>query len=145
MIDLHGAGPWIVLFSVLMFVVSLVLLPIVIIYLPRDYFASKAPRFAYLQGTHPVIRWTVLMLKNLVGMLLVAVGLIMLFTPGQGLLSLLVGVMLLDVPGKRTLERRVLHRPALLRMINRIRAKAGRPPLDDADETERGARETGAA
>jgi hypothetical protein len=120
-----------VLASVLMFVVSLIVLPIVVIYLPRDYFSSRSPRFAYLQNTHPVIRLLVLVAKNLIGGLLVAAGLIMLVTPGQGLLALLVGVMLLDFPGKRTVERRVLHRPALLRMINRIRGKAGRPPLDD--------------
>jgi hypothetical protein len=133
MIDLHGAGPWIVFASVLMFVVSLIVLPIVVIYLPHDYFTSRTPRFAYLQNTHPVIRWLVLVVKNLIGGLLVAAGLIMLVTPGQGLLALLVGVMLLDVPGKRTVERRVLHRPALLRMINSIRDKAGRPPLDEDD------------
>ncbi len=121
------------LVSLLMVVVSLIVLPIVIIYLPHDYFTRQTPRFAYLRNTHPVIGWLVLIFKNLMGGLLVAAGLIMLFTPGQGLLALLVGVMLLDVPGKRTVERKVLHRPSLLRMINRIRARAGRPPLEDDD------------
>ncbi len=134
MMDLHEAGPWIVLFSLLMFVGSLIVLPLVIIYLPQDYFTSQTPRFAYLQDTHPLVRWLVLVVKNLVGGLLIAAGLVMLITPGQGLLALLVGVMLLDIPGKRAVERRVLHRPSLLRMINRIRTKAGRPPLDDADD-----------
>ncbi|MGB6043260.1 MAG: hypothetical protein WBF93_08910 [Pirellulales bacterium] len=134
MIDLHGAGPWIVLASGLMFAVSLTVLPIVIIYLPRDYFSSDTPRFAALNEAHPVLRWVVLIVKNLGGVLLIAAGLVMLVTPGQGLLALLVGVMLLDVPAKRKLERKFLYRPSVLRVINRIRARAGRPPLDHADQ-----------
>ena len=72
-----------------------------------------------------------MIVKNLAGTLLVVAGLVMLVTPGQGLLALFVGVMLLDVPGKRTLEREILYRPSVLRVINRIRTKAGRPPLDN--------------
>lgn len=132
MIDFNGAGPWIVVASVMMFVVSLIVLPIVIISLPRDYFSSNSPRFAFLSETRPVLRWLILIAKNLAGALLVVAGLVMLVTPGQGLLALLVGVMLLDVPGKRTMEREILYRPSVLSVINRIRTKAGRPRLDDA-------------
>ena len=133
MIDLNGAGPWLVLASVLMFALSLIALPLVIIYLPHDYFSSKTPRFAHLQNNRPLVRWLLLILKNAIGGLLIAAGLIMLVTPGQGMLAMFVGLMLLDVPGKRWLERRILQHPSLLPLINRIRAKAGRPPLDGGE------------
>ena len=57
----------------------------------------------------------------------------MLFTPGPGILSLLVGVILCDFPGKRTVERKIIERPLVLTMTNRIRARYNRPliVLDD--------------
>ena len=56
-------------------------------------------------------------------------GLAMLVLPGQGLLTILIGLMLLDFPGKRRLERRIVARPAILAMLNRMRARRGRDPL----------------
>ena len=53
----------------------------------------------------------------------------MLFTPGPGILSLLVGVILCDFPGKRMVERKIIARPRVLSMINRIRARYNRPLL----------------
>jgi hypothetical protein len=49
--------------------------------------------------------------------------------PGQGMLTILLGLMLLDVPGKRRLERRIVGRRRILKAINRLRKRFGRPPL----------------
>ncbi len=78
---------------------------------------------------HPLVRVTVLIVKNLVGGLFVAAGIVMLFMPGQGILTILIGLSLLDLPGKRDLERRLVGSPAVFEAINVIRARAGRPPL----------------
>jgi len=43
--------------------------------------------------------------KNLLGVLLFMLGLIMLVTPGQGILTLLFGLMLMNFPGKYRVER----------------------------------------
>jgi hypothetical protein len=56
-------------------------------------------------------------------------GLLMLVTPGQGVLTILVGVTLLDFPGKRALELWIVRQPAVLRVTNWMRAKAHREPL----------------
>ena len=53
----------------------------------------------------------------------------MLFTPGQGILSILMGLSLLNVPGKRSMERRIVGNPVVLRTLNAVRARAGRQPL----------------
>ena len=84
---------------------------------------------------HPAWRWTLAIAKNLFGALLVVLGVVMIFTPGQGLLALVLGISLLDIPGKRALERRLIQQPKVLGVINRMRARAGRPPLvfDDGD------------
>lgn len=70
--------------------------------------------------------------KNLGGVVLVALGLIMAVpgVPGQGLLTALIGLSLLSFPGKRRLERRLIRRPVVLRAINRLRDRFDRPPLD---------------
>lgn len=65
----------------------------------------------------------------MLGSFLVLAGVVMLFTPGQGVLTLLLGLSLVDFPGKRTLERRIVQRPTVLKLVNHMRAKADRPPL----------------
>ena len=122
-------GWWILAGSVTTFVVSLVLGGVLIVRMPADHFVRYGPPPESFRGRHPALRWTLRLLKNLLGLLLLVGGVIMLFTPGQGVLFLLLGLMLLDVPGKRHLELRIVRNPAVLKSINTIRARAGRPPL----------------
>lgn len=82
-----------------------------------------------MQDHHPVLRLIGLGLKNAVGVLLFLAGVAMIVLPGQGLLTMLIGISLLDFPGKRHLERRLVGQPAVLRTINKLREKFGRPPL----------------
>ena len=98
--------------------------------IPADFFRHEHKRFALWQDSHPVWRWSVIVAKNLLGGLLILAGLVMLITPGQGVLSILLGLALVDVPGKRTLERKILQRPTVLKLVNRLRARSGQPPLE---------------
>jgi hypothetical protein len=70
-------------------------------------------------------------LKNLLGLGLVALGLLLSLPgiPGQGLLTGLIGIMLLDFPGKRRLERKLVGMPRVLAAINRLRHRYGKVPL----------------
>ncbi|REJ76825.1 MAG: hypothetical protein DWQ29_15470 [Planctomycetota bacterium] len=88
-----------------------------------------------MDGLHPVLRWTVRVLKNLLGVFLVLAGLAMSVpaVPGQGLLTILIGITLLDLPGKRKMELAIVRRKRVLRAINWIRAKAGRAALEIPD------------
>ena len=56
-------------------------------------------------------------------------GVAMLVLPGQGLLTILIGLMLISFPGKRGLERRIVGRPTILRILNGMRARRSLPPL----------------
>lgn len=100
-----------------------------LISIPDNYFAREHKPLERWRKLHPVLRWVLLIGKNLLGAMLVAAGIVMLFTPGQGVLALLLGVALVDVPGKRALERRIVQQPAVTRIVNLMRAKADRPPL----------------
>ena len=128
----NGVWLWALGLSAAMFLLSLAVLPIILIYLPADFFhrPSKSDQFAQ---RHPLVRLTYKVIKNALGVSLVFAGIIMLLTPGQGLLSILVGLLMIDFPGKHHFVRRILARPTVLRTINRIRAKAGRGPVEPPD------------
>jgi hypothetical protein len=53
----------------------------------------------------------------------------MIFTPGQGVLSILLGLSLLDIPGKKKFERKLIQQEGVLKVVNRLRARRGQPPL----------------
>ena len=69
------------------------------------------------------------MLLSLIGVLLVLIGLVLLFTPGQGLLTLIAGLLLMNFPGKYQLERWLVGRPGVLGALNWLRRRGGRGPL----------------
>jgi hypothetical protein len=122
-------GWWIVLASVATFDVSLVALPMLVARMPADYFVGDEGRDRWA-AHHPLVRALVRIVKNLVGGLFVAAGVVMLFTPGQGILTILFGLYLLDLPGKRSFERRLVSSPPVREAIDTIRARAGQPPLE---------------
>lgn len=116
---------WIGAFSVVTFLGSLIVVPWLIIQMPADYFVRDKPQVY----RHPVARVSLLIIKNVFGVLFLLAGLIMLVTPGQGILSILVGLSLLNFPGKRKLEQRIIANARIERVLNALRAKAGKPPL----------------
>lgn len=120
---------WLGVFSAATFVGSLILIPILCVRMGEDYFMPQRDKDVTLAGRHPVIRWTGLVLKNVIGLLLVAAGLAMLFLPGQGVLTTIIGIMMLNFPGKRRLELRLIRIPGVLRAINYLRNRAKHPPL----------------
>jgi hypothetical protein len=116
--------------SIVTIIASLASVSILLISLPSDYFSRKK-RGSRIRN--PILRLLLRLLKNVCGIVFLIGGFIMLFTPGQGILSLLVGVILCDFPGKRKVERKIIERPLVLSTINRIRARYNRPliVLDD--------------
>jgi hypothetical protein len=82
-----------------------------------------------MENHHPLLRLMGHVLKNLVGAVFLAAGFAMLFLPGQGILTMLIGLSLIDFPGKRRLERKFIGQASVLRTINSMREKFGRPPL----------------
>jgi len=112
------------------FIGSTVVVAWLLIRLPATYFCDAYPRDVWADQ-HPGLRWTGLLLKNLLGVLLVVLGGIMALPviPGPGILMLVLGVMLLNFPGKRRLEQWLVHRVTVLNAMNRLRQRYGKPPL----------------
>ncbi|MDZ7737312.1 MAG: PGPGW domain-containing protein [Gammaproteobacteria bacterium] len=120
---------WLFAFSLLTFFGTLIAVPMLLVRIPRDYFAHEK-RERLTQRNHNILSKTFLVvIKNAIGCVLVFMGIIMLFTPGQGIITILVGLMLLNYPGKYRLERWIVSRPAVFRTINWLRRRARREPL----------------
>jgi hypothetical protein len=116
---------WLLALGVVSLVLTLVLLPIVIVKLPADYFtAAKRP-----PAERGVSGWLLRIGKNLLGVIFVVAGIAMLLLPGQGLLTLLIGLLLLDFPGKRAVERRLIRVPMVRNFTNSLRERHRQPPL----------------
>ncbi|MEX0678255.1 MAG: PGPGW domain-containing protein [Pirellulales bacterium] len=116
--------------SFVVLVASLWLCHYVLTTIPSDYFNTKRKPFEQWRTSKPALWWTLVITKNLVGALLIVAGLIMIFTPGQGILTVLLGISLVDIPGKRAWERKIIKRQPVLKVINRLRARANQPPLE---------------
>jgi len=116
--------------SIVVLIGSLWICHYILTTVPPDYFQGKHKPFEEWRESKPALWWTLMITKNLVGVLLIVVGLIMFVTPGQGILTLLFGVALVDMPGKHKLMRKIIERKSVLRVINRMRARANQPPLE---------------
>jgi len=120
----HNNLVWLGVFSVLSFIGSLIAIPIILVKIPADYFIEK-PRHKHWSW----LAVTGLIVKNILGIIFLLAGILMLFLPGQGLLTMLIGLSLLDFPKKRALEILIIRRPQVQKAINWLRHKSGRQPL----------------
>lgn len=121
---------WASVSSLCAMVASLLILRAVVLRLPPDYFLpSRTPKRA-LESWPPHWRMAGLFLKNVGGTLVILLGIIMLFSPGQGVLTILMGVCLVDFPGKRKLEVLLIKRHAVHRPLNWFRHRKGVAPLE---------------
>jgi len=122
---------WLAAASVVMFVGSLIAIPIFVARIPADYFSQRrSPNRTPWQDRHPVVRAALLVAKNVIGCVFIVAGIAMLVLPGQGLLTIVIGILLLDFPGKYALERWLVSRPSVLGSINWLRRRANQPPLE---------------
>jgi len=110
------------------FAASLAIVVFLAVRMPRDYFAGPKPPHLPMPLWERVL---VLVLKNLLGIGLIALGIVLSLpgVPGQGFLTILIGIMLVDGPGKRRLEMAIIRRPAIRGAINRLRKRFGKEEL----------------
>jgi uncharacterized membrane protein len=117
------------LLSVITFIASLLIIPMMVVKMPEDYFLYDKSHLKEFRRQHPIIRLFSVIFKNILGAVFIVAGVIMLILPGQGVLTILIGFTLVNFPRKRALERRIIQNQAVHKAINWIRAKAGKPPV----------------
>ena len=118
---------WLLLGSLGGLVIGLLLTPILVTRIPPDYFLYRRRHSA--DRRYPVLNLILLVVKNVIGAAFVLAGLLLLFLPGQGLITLLLGLMIMNYPGKFALERWLIQRPHVLPALNWLREKYDHPPL----------------
>ena len=103
---------------------------VVMLKIPANYFSTHYVQ-DFLPNSPWIVRWGAVILKNVFGVLLIGLGILLSLpgVPGQGILTILLGLIMLDIPGKRPLEARIIKRPAVLGAINSLRARYNKPPL----------------
>ncbi|MFP4257193.1 MAG: PGPGW domain-containing protein [Desulfobacterales bacterium] len=121
---------WVGGISLAAFAATLAIIPWLVLRIPEDYFAAGRRRVVH-QNRHwpPGVLLLLRILKNAAGAVFVTAGLVMLLTPGQGLLTIIAGLGLMNFPGKFRLQRWLISRGSTLKLINRFRVRRGRPPL----------------
>ncbi len=120
---------WATSASIGTFVVSLLIVPGILARIPADYFVrSERPEKPW-EHMNPVLRLAMIVAKNVLGGLLVLIGLVMIPLPGQGVLTLVIGLSLVDFPGKYRFERWLITREKVYKAVNWVRHKAGREPI----------------
>lgn len=120
---------WLTAASIVLFIATLILVPMLIVRIPPDYFAHPNRPPSRWADRHRGVRIILTIAKNGLGYLFIAAGIAMLVLPGQGLLTLLIGFLMIDFPGKYRLEKWLISRRWMLQPINWYRTRRGHPPL----------------
>lgn len=118
---------WLVVLSIISLVAILIIVPLILTRLPADYFSTQHQ--TAWSGKYTLLRIPLFVAKNCLAVLFIFAGFFMLVLPGQGILTILVGLILLDFPGKYRVERWVLKQRTVLKTVNWVRKKWGKPVL----------------
>ncbi len=120
---------WLSAASLVTFLGTLVLIPVMVARMPADYFLYDRSEIARYRKMHPAWSLLTVVVKNLLGVVFIACGIAMLVLPGQGVLTILVGITLVSFPKKRSLELMLIRRKSVRSAVDWVRAKAGREPI----------------
>lgn len=116
---------WLGILSGLTFCISIFIIPWFIRRLPATYFLHLHETQSHPRpGTKAFI---FIILRNFLGLVLLAAGFLMLFIPGQGLLTMLIGLLCMSFPGKQKLILYMVGKESLKKSLNWIRKKMSRP------------------
>ncbi len=123
-----------VLLGVGLFLVSLLIsfaaIGVVMVKIPANYFSTHYKQ-DFLPDSPWLVRWSAVIVKNILGLILIIIGIILSLpgVPGQGILTILLGLIMMDIPGKRPLEAKIIQRPTVLAAVNKLRERYDKPPL----------------
>jgi UPF0716 family protein affecting phage T7 exclusion len=119
---LESSGNWvwfIGVFSIVFFIFGLLGSFWLILKLPADHWTKTAQE----SESHLLKK----ILKNMLGVLLITLGGLMLFLPGQGLLTILLGFGISDLPWKKKVIVWLVGKKSIQKALNGIRRKFNRP------------------
>lgn len=100
---------------------------IIVVKLPKDYF-TRPKKGHKGKGFWKDALWVG---KNVLGIVLTLGGVVLMMpgVPGPGVVVILLGLTLTDIPGKHKLLLWIVRHPKVLRSMNKLRHRFGRPDL----------------
>jgi Na+/proline symporter len=103
-------------------IASMLIAGAVLLALPADYLR---------EGDRAERHWIARTMRTLVGVVLVAVGIVLSVpgVPGQGILTIIAGLTLIEFPGRHRVITAILARPTVLHAVNELRRRFNRPPF----------------
>jgi hypothetical protein len=120
LVDNQSLLIWLSFFSAIFFIISLIALPWLVGLIPEDYFFNTTTDPQNANEENFFYRLVMKIGKNALGLVLLAGGVLMLFLPGQGLLTIFMGAILIDYPKKKLIERRFIKIAFILKGLNFI-------------------------
>lgn len=105
--------------SLVVYAAAALAIPFVLASLPADHFTRPPHR------RRPFTRF----LRTIVGLLIVAAGVAMLFLPGPGIVTIVLGLSITGGELSARGMRKIVCRPRVLAAINAMRVRRGREPL----------------
>jgi Putative transmembrane protein (PGPGW) len=120
---------WISIGSGVCILIGAIAFPWIIIHMREDAFSNTA-RPSWLDQKPVTVRVPLRVLKNLLGLVLILLGLAMLVLPGQGVLCIVLGIMLVDIPRKERLQHWILGKRKVMDSLNWLRQTFHRPPFE---------------
>src|ERR1043166_8451238 len=114
---------WLAIVSAVTLAASALLIPWFVAKLPADYFSRDEHPSAWANA-HPLLRILLIIGKNLLGLVLIVLGILMLVLPGQGILTIVAGIALVDFPGRHRVVQWIAGRDAVMNALNWVRRRA---------------------
>jgi hypothetical protein len=115
--------------SLVCFFVTLCAALAAIYYLPHDHFLPRANTSTLDRKKQWLFKLLLAPLKNILGLCLLCIGLVLLILPGQGLVTILMAILLIDLPGKDILKNQLIANSQVRRSLNWLRSILGKPPF----------------
>ena len=119
---------WVGIVSIVLFFLSLFLLRYVILRLPEDYFIKVSS--ISKSNSKSLKKIIVRIAKNALGFLLTISGIILLFTPGQGMITILIGLCLIDLAFVNQWKKKMIYNSKVQKALNWIRSKKSVKPFN---------------
>ena len=113
--------------SLLMFVLSIAFIPWLVGHLRSDYFLFEDSNSSAGENSFSPVALLKMLLRNFAGLLLLCAGILMLFLPGQGIITIIIALALLDFPAKHSLIQKLVSPDSVRKSLNWIREKSGKP------------------
>lgn len=113
--------------SAVFFVLTPAAAPVLLILMPQDILIRRLSPPSALSRRIP---WFLgHLIKNLIGILLILLGFLLLFLPGQGILTLFTGLLFVNIPGKKRLLSRIIGSGRVRPLVERLRKRCRRAPM----------------